>query len=54
MNQKVKVGIIGFGRMGGFYLEEMRKSDQWEVLYICDTDQRHEIWQGESRRHPES
>ena len=39
MNQKVKVGIIGFGRMGGFYLEEMRKSDQWEVLYICDTDQ---------------
>ena len=23
MNQKVKVGIIGFGRMGGFYLEEM-------------------------------
>lgn len=38
MNQKVKVGIIGFGRMGGFYLEEMRKSDQWEVLYICDTD----------------
>ncbi len=38
MNQKVKVGIIGFGRMGGFYLEEMQKSDQWEVLYICDTD----------------
>ena len=38
MNQKVKVGIIGFGRMGGFYLEEMRKSDLWEVLYICDTD----------------
>ncbi len=33
----IKVGLIGFGRMGGFYLEEMRKSPEWEVAYICDT-----------------
>lgn len=38
MSSKVKVGIIGFGRMGGFYLEEMRKSEKWDLVYICDTN----------------
>ena len=38
MGNKIKVGIIGFGRMGGFYLEEMLKNDKWEVAYICDID----------------
>lgn len=33
----IKVGLIGFGRMGGFYLEQMRKSGKWEIAYICDT-----------------
>ena len=33
---KIKVGLIGFGRMGRFYLEEMQKSERWEVAYICD------------------
>ncbi|WP_295936113.1 Gfo/Idh/MocA family oxidoreductase [uncultured Alistipes sp.] len=32
----IKVGLIGFGRMGGFYLEEMQKSGKWDVAYICD------------------
>ena len=32
----VKVGLIGFGRMGGFYLEQMQKSGKWDVAYICD------------------
>ena len=32
----VKVGLIGFGRMGGFYLDEMQKSGRWDVAYICD------------------
>jgi len=36
MNNKIKVGIIGFGRMGRFYLQEMQKSGLWEVSYICD------------------
>ncbi|MDL2291678.1 Gfo/Idh/MocA family oxidoreductase, partial [Bacteroides sp. OttesenSCG-928-F21] len=36
MNSKIKVGIIGFGRMGGFYLQEMQKSGRWHIAYICD------------------
>lgn len=35
---KIKVAIIGFGRMGQMYVEEMQRSGQWEILYICDTD----------------
>jgi predicted dehydrogenase len=33
----IKVGLIGFGRMGNFYLKEMQKSKSWDVVYICDT-----------------
>ena len=32
----IKIGLIGFGRMGGFYLDELLKSDCWEVAGICD------------------
>ena len=32
----INVGIIGFGRMGRFYLQEMQKSGRWNVAYICD------------------
>ena len=32
----IKIGMIGFGRMGGFYLQEMQKSGAWDVAYICD------------------
>lgn len=38
MKERIKVGIIGFGRMGGFYLTEMLKNPKWEVAYICDVD----------------
>ncbi|MDR0892055.1 MAG: Gfo/Idh/MocA family oxidoreductase [Mediterranea sp.] len=38
LQTKIKVGIIGFGRMGKFYWEAMRKSGQWDIAYICDTD----------------
>ena len=31
----VKIGLIGFGRMGGFYLDEMQKSGKWDVVYIA-------------------
>lgn len=34
----IKVGIIGLGRMGRFYLEEMKKSGRWNIAYICDTN----------------
>ena len=35
---KIKVGLIGFGRMGQMYWEEMQKSGRWDIAYICDTD----------------
>ena len=36
MNYTIKIGVIGFGRMGRFYVEEMQKSGRWNVAYICD------------------
>lgn len=36
---KLKVGIIGFGRMGRFYLEEFLHNGHYEVAYICDLDE---------------
>lgn len=38
MDSTIKVGIIGFGRMGHFYFEEMQKSGKWDIVYICDTN----------------
>lgn len=35
-NVLINVGIIGFGRMGRFYLQEMQKSGRWNIAYICD------------------
>ncbi|MDR0667644.1 MAG: Gfo/Idh/MocA family oxidoreductase [Prevotellaceae bacterium] len=33
----LKIGIIGFGRMGRLYAEEFVKNPLWELAYICDT-----------------
>lgn len=38
VDTRIKVGIIGFGRMGRFYWEAMTKSGRWNIAYICDTD----------------
>ena len=38
LDTKIKVGIIGFGRMGRFYWDAMRKSGRWDIAYICDTN----------------
>ena len=38
MSALIKVGLIGLGRMGRFYLSEMQKSGRWEIAYICDTN----------------
>lgn len=35
---KITVGLIGFGRMGRYYLKEFQRSDAYEVVYVCDTD----------------
>ncbi len=32
----IKVGLIGFGRMGELYLQAMQKSGKWQIVYICD------------------
>ncbi|MDL2277749.1 Gfo/Idh/MocA family oxidoreductase [Parabacteroides sp. OttesenSCG-928-G07] len=34
--KKINVGIIGCGRMGGFYIEEMLKSGKWNISHLCD------------------
>ena len=51
---KIKVGLIGFGRMGQMYWEEMQKSGRWDIAYICDTDPASENWQETFPLHPES
>lgn len=45
LGTKIKVGIIGFGRMGRFYWDAMRKSGRWDIAYICDTNPAHVNWQ---------
>lgn len=35
--EKIKAGVIGFGRMGEKYLNQMRDSGIWDIVYICDT-----------------
>lgn len=37
--RKIKIGIIGLGRMGKKHLYELRKSNLWEVKYVCDTSE---------------
>ncbi len=34
--RKVKIGVIGYGRMGSMFLEEMRKIELLDIAYICD------------------
>ena len=36
MNNTIKIGIIGFGRMGYFYFDALQKNKQCEVACICD------------------
>lgn len=36
MTKQIKIGVIGFGRMGNFHVTEMIKSKRWEIVYICD------------------
>jgi myo-inositol 2-dehydrogenase/D-chiro-inositol 1-dehydrogenase len=38
MRSKLRIGIIGFGRMGKLFLAELMKSCYWDVAYICDTN----------------
>ena len=38
MNRKIRVGIIGFGRMGRGFVSVMQQSDRWEIVSICDVN----------------
>lgn len=39
MGHKIKTAIIGFGRMGEFYLEDLMSTGRWEIVYICDVSE---------------
>lgn len=34
--RKVRVGVIGFGRMGRGFVSVMQQSELWDIAYICD------------------
>ena len=36
---KIRIGLIGFGRMGQMYLKALQDSGKWEIAYICDTNE---------------
>lgn len=36
--EKLRIGLIGFGRMGGKFLATLQNCPQWEVAYVCDID----------------
>ncbi len=38
MSKRIKIGLVGFGRMGRKFFTELNESGKWEVAYICDTD----------------
>ncbi len=37
---KVRIGVIGFGRMGEMYLNQFTTSGLWEVACICDVSEK--------------
>lgn len=38
MGRKLRVGVIGFGRMGRGFVSVMQQSELWEIVSICDSD----------------
>src|SRR5450755_2978678 len=36
MAGKIRVGVIGFGRMGRGFVSVMQLDDRWEIVSICD------------------
>lgn len=36
MSRKLRVGVIGFGRMGRGFVSVMQQSELWDIVYICD------------------
>ena len=40
--KRVKIGVIGLGRMGRKHLRELVNCDFWDVNYVCDINQEKE------------
>jgi len=38
MNRKIRMGVIGFGRMGRGFVSVMQLDDRYDVVCICDMD----------------
>ncbi|MCD7970866.1 MAG: Gfo/Idh/MocA family oxidoreductase [Alistipes sp.] len=38
MDRKIKIGMIGFGRMGRKFFRELVQNPKWQITHICDTD----------------
>ena len=36
MSKRIRIGIIGFGRMGRGFVSVMQANDAYEIAYICD------------------
>ncbi len=34
--EKIRIGLIGFGRMGETFLNQVRNNEKWDVASICD------------------
>lgn len=37
MERRMRIGIIGFGRMGRKFFKELIRNPKWEITHICDT-----------------
>ncbi len=38
MRKKLRVGVIGYGRMGRGFVAAMQQSEYWEIAVICDVN----------------
>jgi myo-inositol 2-dehydrogenase/D-chiro-inositol 1-dehydrogenase len=36
--KKLRIGVIGFGKMGQLYVNELLSNPLWDIAYICDTN----------------
>ena len=45
--KRVKIGVIGLGRMGRKHLRELVNCDFWDVNYVCDINQEKEKYSKE-------
>lgn len=37
MSKKIRIGVVGFGRMGRGFVSAMQQDDRYEIVWICDS-----------------